>query len=117
MSKASREDLRIARHKRLRKKLEGTAERPRLAVFRSLKHIYAQIIDDATGTTLVAASSQEKDLEVNGNINGAKKVGSLIAQRAKDKGISAVVFDRGGFQYHGRVASLAEGARESGLEF
>jgi large subunit ribosomal protein L18 len=107
----------MARHARLRKKLEGTAERPRLAVFRSLKHIYAQVIDDSTGQTLAAASSLDKELASSGNIDGAKKVGELIAERAKAKGINSVVFDRGGFRYHGRVASLADGAREKGLEF
>jgi large subunit ribosomal protein L18 len=109
--------LRTARHDRLRKKISGTPERPRLAVFRSLKHIYAQIIDDSTGTTLCAASSQEKTLETKGNAEGAKKVGTALAQRAKEKGITSVVFDRGGFRYHGRVANLAAGAREEGLEF
>lgn len=110
-------DLRKARHVRLRKRIEGTTSRPRLAVFRSLQHIYAQIIDDSTGTTLAAASSQEKDLKVTGNADGAKQIGKTLAERAKAKGISAVVFDRGGFRYMGRVASLAEGAREGGLEF
>jgi large subunit ribosomal protein L18 len=112
----SRTELRVARHERLRKNVTGTAERPRLAVFRSLKHIYAQIIDDTTGTTLAAASSAEKDLS-GGNREGAKQVGAALGERAKAKGINKVVFDRGGFQYHGRVASLAEGAREAGLEF
>jgi large subunit ribosomal protein L18 len=88
-----------------------------LAVFRSLQHIYAQIIDDSTGTTLASASSQEKDLKATGNADGAKKIGLKLAERAKEKGIQAVIFDRGGFRYHGRVASLAEGAREGGLEF
>jgi len=110
-------ELRKARHVRLRKRIDGTAARPRLAVFRSLQHIYAQIIDDATGTTLAAASSQEKDLKAAGNAEGAKKIGLALAERAKAKGINAVVFDRGGFRYHGRVANLAEGAREGGLEF
>jgi large subunit ribosomal protein L18 len=110
-------ELRKARHARLRKRIEGTATRPRLAVFRSLQHIYAQIIDDSTGTTLAAASSQEKDLKVTGNAEGAKKIGLALAERAKANGINAVVFDRGGFRFHGRVASLAEGAREGGLEF
>jgi large subunit ribosomal protein L18 len=112
-----REELREARHKRLRKKVSGTPERPRLAVHRSLKHISAQIIDDTTGTTLVAASSVEKSIEATGNAVGAKLVGAKLAERAKEKGISLVVFDRGGFKYHGRVASLADGAREAGLEF
>jgi large subunit ribosomal protein L18 len=107
----------VARHDRLRKRIFGEGERPRLAVYRSLKHIYAQIIDDASGTTLVAASSQEKELAATGNAAGAKLVGTKLAERAKAKGINAVVFDRGGFRYHGRVASLAAGAREAGLEF
>jgi large subunit ribosomal protein L18 len=110
-------ELRKARHARLRKRIEGTTARPRLAVFRSLQHIYAQIIDDSTGTTIAAASSQEKDLKVTGNADGAKKIGKTLAERAKAKGVEAVVFDRGGFRYMGRVASLAEGAREGGLEF
>ena len=117
MATKFREELRLARHIRLRKKLSGTTERPRLAVHRSLKHISAQIIDDTTGNTLVAASSVEKGVEATGNAAGAKKVGALLAERAKAKGISTVVFDRGGFKYHGRVASLADGAREAGLEF
>jgi len=117
MATRSRADLRVARHDRLRKRLSGTSERPRLAVFRSLKHISAQIIDDSTGVTLAAASSLEKELKATGNADGAKKIGLELAKRAKEKGINAVVFDRGGFQYHGRVSSLAEGAREGGLEF
>lgn len=117
MPSKSRGDLRVSRHERLRKKVAGTPARPRLAVFRSLKHISAQIIDDSTGTTLAAASSLEKGMEAKGNAGGAKVVGSKLAERAKAAGISAVVFDRGGFRYHGRVASLAEGAREGGLEF
>jgi len=102
---------------RLRKKVSGTTERPRLAVYRSLKHISAQIIDDTTGQTLAAASSIEKGLSATGNAAGAKLVGSKLAERAKEKGIKSVVFDRGGFNYHGRVASLADAAREAGLEF
>jgi large subunit ribosomal protein L18 len=117
MAKKSRADFRVARHTRLRKKVAGTPSRPRLAVYRSLKHISVQVIDDTNGTTLVAASSLEKDLKATGNIEGAKKVGKAIAERAKAKGITQVVFDRGGFRYHGRVASLAEGAREAGLVF
>lgn len=105
------------RHERIRKKIAGTANRPRLAVYRSLRHISAQIIDDATGHTLVAASSLEKGLDTKGNRDGAKAVGVALAERAKAKGISGVVFDRGGFRFHGRIASLAEGAREGGLEF
>ncbi|RYG30599.1 50S ribosomal protein L18 [bacterium] len=117
MAKQTRAELRTARHDRLRRRVVGTAERPRLAVFRSLKHISAQIIDDSTGTTLASASSVEKALSATGNRDGAKSIGSTLAQRAKEKGIEKVVFDRGGFQYHGRVASLADGAREGGLEF
>jgi len=113
----TRKHLRDARHSRLRGKIVGTSQRPRLAVYRSLKHIYVQLIDDSASLTLVAASSEEKDFNGSGNIEGAKKVGSTIAARAKEKGISQVVFDRGGFRYHGRVAALADGARESGLEF
>lgn len=109
---------RIKRHKRVRAKLEGTPERPRLNVFRSLHHIYAQIIDDANGVTLVSAASVEKDFGVpGGNSEAATKVGKLIAERALAKGIEVVVFDRGGYIYHGRIKSLAEGAREGGLKF
>jgi large subunit ribosomal protein L18 len=117
VAKKTRYTLRNARHARIRKSISGTAERPRLAVHRSLKHISAQIIDDSTGHTLVAASSVEKDLATKGNVDGAKAVGAKLAERAKEKGIASVVFDRGGFKYHGRVASLADGAREAGLEF
>lgn len=117
MPTKNRSELRIVRHKRVRKKVEGETDRPRLAVFRSLKHISAQVIDDRTGKTLAAASSLEKDLGASGNAEGAKKVGEALAKRCKDKGIARVVFDRGGFRYHGRVAKLAEGAREGGLEF
>jgi large subunit ribosomal protein L18 len=105
------------RHERMRKHLTGSTERPRLSVFRSLKHISAQIIDDTTGNTLAAASTVEKDLKVAANKDGAKAIGVKLAERAKAKGISQVVFDRGGYRYHGCVASLAEGAREGGLEF
>lgn len=116
MAKKTRYELRTARHARIRKNLSGTAEKPRLSVHRSLKHISAQIIDDTTGTTLAAASSVEKDLG-KGNVDGAKLVGAKLAERAKEKGIGSVVFDRGGFKYHGRVAALADGARDGGLEF
>jgi len=106
------------RHKRVRAKIEGTPERPRLNVFRSEKHIYAQIIDDSKGVTLCSASSLEKDFKGSGsNKEGAAIVGKLIAQRAAKKGIENVVFDRGGFIYHGRVKELAEAAREGGLKF
>jgi len=109
---------RLRRHKRVRGKVSGTTERPRLNVFRSGNNIYAQVIDDTTGNTLVSASSLEKGFEGNGgNVEAAKKVGQALAQRAKDKGIGAVVFDRGGYLYHGRVKALADGAREGGLEF
>lgn len=109
---------RIKRHKRVRSKISGTPETPRLDVFRSNAHIYAQIIDDVNGVTLAAASSVEKGFEGSGsNIEGAGKVGKLIAERAKAKGIESVVFDRGGYVYHGRVKALAEGAREGGLDF
>ncbi len=109
---------RAARHKRVRGKVSGTPERPRLSVFRSLKHIYAQVIDDSTGKTLVSASTLEKDFEgYGGNTDAAEKVGELIAKRAMEKGIKEVVFDRGGNIYHGRVQSLAEGARKGGLDF
>jgi large subunit ribosomal protein L18 len=104
-------------HQRLRRRLHGTAERPRLAVFRSLKHIYVQVIDDGQGRTLVSASSMEKNGVHGGNVAGAKSIGKLVAKRAKDKGIKAVVFDRGGYLYHGRVKALADAAREAGLEF
>jgi large subunit ribosomal protein L18 len=97
--------------------VRGTEERPRLAIFRSLKHIYAQVIDDHKGRTLAAASSVEKDAAQGGNVAGAKAIGKLVAERAKEKGITKVVFDRGGYIYHGRVKALAEAAREAGLEF
>jgi large subunit ribosomal protein L18 len=109
------------RHIRLRKKLSGTTERPRLAVYKSNHYIYAQIIDDITGNTLVSASSLEKGLRAQFkstvNLKVASEIGKLIGERAKEKGIKAVVFDRGGFIYHGRIKSLADAARESGLEF
>lgn len=109
---------REARHRRVRAKISGTPECPRLNVFRSSKHIYAQIIDDVNGVTLASASSLSKDFDANGgNKEGARKVGEMIARAAQDKGISEVVFDRGGYLYHGRVKELAEGARENGLKF
>ena len=108
---------RIKRHARVRGKISGTPERPRLSVFRSEKNIYAQIIDDVAGNTLVAASSVEKDFGPGSNKEAARKVGKLIAERALAKGIEEVVFDRGGYIYHGRVKELAEGAREGGLKF
>ena len=109
---------RLLRHARVRAKISGTAECPRLNVFRSSKHIYAQLIDDVNGVTLAAASTMDKAFEGNGgNKEAARKVGQMIAQKALEKGISDVVFDRGGYVYHGRVKELAEGARESGLKF
>ena len=109
---------RIKRHARVRGKISGTAERPRLSVFRSENNIYAQIIDDVAGKTICAASTVEKGFEgQGGNKEAAKKIGQLIAQRAVEKGVENVVFDRGGYIYHGRVQSLAEGAREGGLKF
>ena len=117
-SAKQRRQARIRRHRRVRKKVRGTAERPRLAVHRSNKHISAQVIDDRSGTTLAAASTTEADLRTSsGTVSGAAKVGELIASRAKDAGITTVVFDRGGNLYHGRIAALAEAAREGGLEF
>ena len=118
MARESRRDIRTRIHKRIRSRVEGTPDRPRLAVFRSVNHIYAQVIDDGQGHTLVAAASTEKDLRgKGGNIEGAKLIGQKVAERAKEKGISKVVFDRGGYQYHGRVKALADAAREAGLEF
>lgn len=109
---------RLTRHKRVRGKISGTPERPRLNVFRSETNIYAQVIDDVNGTTLAAASSLDKEFTGKGsNSEAAKQVGALVAQRAKAKGIEIVVFDRGGYLYHGRVKALAEGAREGGLTF
>lgn len=109
---------RLTRHKRVRGKISGTAELPRLNVFRSRRNISAQIIDDVNGVTLAAAASNEKDFGIiTGNCEEAKKIGALIAERAKAKGIENVVFDRGGYIFHGRVAALAEGAREAGLKF
>jgi large subunit ribosomal protein L18 len=117
MARESKNQIRLRIHKRIRHRVKGTAERPRLAVFRSVKHIYAQVIDDGQGHTMVAASSNEKTGGSGGNVAGAKAIGKLIAERAKQKGIKAVVFDRGGYLYHGRVKALADAAREAGLEF
>ena len=109
---------RVKRHTRVRGKISGTPERPRLNVFRSNANIYAQIIDDVNGVTLVSANTLEKDFEGStGNCEAAKKVGTVLAERAKAKGITQVIFDRGGYVYHGRVAAVADGAREGGLEF
>lgn len=121
MAKESRNDRRVKRHERVRKNLYGTPEKPRLCVYRSNKNISAQIIDDVSGTTLVAASSLDKDLKAEvangGNKEAAKKVGAALAKKAAAKGIEEVCFDRGGFLYHGRVAELAAGARGGGLKF
>ncbi len=119
MAKSSKDDIRIRIHKRIRQRVEGSEVRPRLAVFRSLNHIYAQVIDDSKGHTVVSASSAEKTAKIGsgGNVAGAKEVGKLVAERAKEKGISKVVFDRGGYLYHGRVKALADAARQAGLEF
>jgi large subunit ribosomal protein L18 len=116
---ASRSSARTKRHERIRLRLAGTPERPRLAVFRSLSHIYAQVIDDTSGTTLAAASSREPSFKDGSGTktDDAKAVGKLVAERAKAAGVDKVVFDRAGFQYHGRVRSLAEAAREAGLDF
>jgi large subunit ribosomal protein L18 len=118
MAQVGRNEIRQRIHKRIRARVAGTQERPRLAVFRSINHIYAQVIDDQQGHTLVAAASTEKDLKgKGGNLDGAKLIGKTVAQRAKEKGITKVVFDRGGYLYHGRVKALADAAREAGLEF
>lgn len=121
IQKASRKLTRIKRHMRIRRRLSGTPDRPRLCVYRSNKHIYVQIIDDTSARTLVAASTLDKDLRgkvsKTWNKEGAKAVGALVAERAKARGIEAVVFDRGGNIYHGRIAAVAEAAREAGLQF
>ncbi|MBV9611083.1 MAG: 50S ribosomal protein L18 [Acidobacteriaceae bacterium] len=118
MARESRNGTRLRIHKRIRSRVAGSPERPRLVVFRSLNHIYAQVIDDQQGHTLVAASSTEKDIRgKGGNVEGAKLIGKMVAERAKDKGITKVVFDRGGYLYHGRVKALADAARQGGLEF
>jgi large subunit ribosomal protein L18 len=116
--KTQKNEIRMRIHKRIRRKLAGTAERPRLAIYRSVAHIYAQVIDDSQGATLVAASSVDKGGRTNGgNLAAAKAIGKILAERAKEKGIKAVVFDRGGYRYHGRVKALADAARAAGLEF
>ena len=114
----TRHEARARRHRRVRKRVVGSADRPRLAVFRSNKHIYAQVIDDVSGRTLAAASTMEADLRggATGNVAAAKTVGQLVGERAIAAGIAKVVFDRGGFRYHGRVAALCDGARQAGLE-
>ncbi len=121
VSKKSRAEVRLNKHRRIRNRFSGTAERPRLAVFRSNNHMYAQIIDDTVGNTLVAASTLDKDVkaqvEKTNNVDAAACVGTVIAKKALEKGIKEVVFDRGGFVYHGKVQALADAAREAGLEF
>ena len=121
VSKESRQKVRAKKHMRIRNRFSGTAERPRLAVFRSNNHVYAQVIDDVNGTTLVSASTLEKDIKAElkntDDQAAATKVGDVVAKRALEKGIKAVVFDRGGYIYHGKVKALAEAAREAGLEF
>ncbi len=116
--KSEKKEIRSRIHKRIRRKLAGTSERPRLAVFRSVAHIYAQVIDDAAGRTVVSASSVDKGGKTNGgNIAAASAIGMEVAMRAKAKGITKVVFDRGGYSYHGRIKALADAARAAGLEF
>jgi large subunit ribosomal protein L18 len=121
VNKESRQEIRVKKHNRIRNRFSGTAQRPRLSVFRSNNHIYAQVIDDAAGKTLVSASTAEKDakaeLKNTNDVEAASYVGKLVAKRAKDAGIDQVVFDRGGYIYHGRVKALADAAREAGLEF
>ena len=121
VSKESRQKIRAKKHMKIRNRFSGTAERPRLAVFRSNSHVYAQVIDDVAGKTIVSASTLEKDIKAElkntDDIEAATKVGDIVAKRALEKGIKAVVFDRGGYIYHGKVAALAEAAREAGLQF
>jgi large subunit ribosomal protein L18 len=118
VKKIDRKEARAKRQIRVRAKISGTAERPRLNVFRSAKHIYAQLIDDVARVTIVSASTMEKDFEgTGGNVEAAAKIGETIGNRAKEKGITSVVFDRAGYLYHGRIAALADGARKAGLEF
>ena len=121
IKKTSKNEIRVRIHERIRGKVKGTSERPRLAIFRSVAHIYAQVIDDSKGSTLVSASSIEKSeggkKGTGGNVAAAKAIGKTVAERAKEQGIKKVVFDRGGYIYHGRVKALADAAREAGLEF
>ena len=121
VSKKSKNEIRVKKHRRLRNRFSGTAERPRLAVFRSNNHMYAQIIDDTVGNTLVSASTLQKDvkaeLEKTNNVDAAAYLGTVIAKKAIEKGITSVVFDRGGFIYQGKIKALADAAREAGLEF
>src|SRR3979411_2000256 len=117
MANRNRPECRTAVHRRIRRKVRGSSERPRLAVYRSLNHIYAQVVDDLNGQTIVSASTTEKDLRgtTGGNVEAARRIGKAIAERALEKGISSVVFDRGGYLYHGRVKALTDAAREAGL--
>jgi large subunit ribosomal protein L18 len=117
ITQTKRNEIRKRIHSRIREKLSGTTERPRLNVFRSLNHIYAQVIDDQKGETIVSASTLALKLKTGGNVSAAKEIGKTIAERAREKGIKKVVFDRGGFLYHGRIKALADAAREAGLEF
>jgi large subunit ribosomal protein L18 len=117
ITQTKRNDIRKRIHARIRRKLSGTTERPRLNVYRSLNHIYAQLIDDQKGETIAAASSLQLKLKSGGNVAAAKEIGKTIAEKAKEKGVKKVVFDRGGFLYHGRLKALADAAREAGLEF
>ena len=121
ITKGDKNKARLKRHLRVRKKIEGTTARPRLNVFRASKHIYAQLIDDVKGVTIVSASTMDKELREQvtngGSVESARKVGELVAKRAKEAGVSNVVFDRGGYLYHGRIQALADAAREAGLEF
>jgi large subunit ribosomal protein L18 len=119
ITKVKKAERRERIHVRIRRRLKGSDVRPRLAVFRSVKHIYAQVIDDTNGKTIVSASSAEKNTPVKngGNVAGAQALGKLVAERAREKGVTKVVFDRGGYLYHGRIKALAEAAREAGLEF
>ena len=118
INKPEKKEIRNRIHGRIRRKLSGTPQRPRLAVFRSVAHIYAQVIDDTEGKTIVSASSVDKGGKTSGgNVAAAKSIGRLVAERAREKGIKSVVFDRGGYQYHGRIKALADAAREAGLEF
>jgi large subunit ribosomal protein L18 len=117
ITQTKRNQIRRRIHSRIREKLSGTGERPRLNVYRSLNHIYAQVIDDQKGETLVSASTLQMKLKTGGNVAAAKEIGKAVAQQAASKGIKSVVFDRGGYLYHGRVKALADAAREAGLEF
>jgi large subunit ribosomal protein L18 len=117
ISQRKRNEIRLRVHDRIRTKVNGTAERPRLNVYRSLNHIYVQVIDDSQGLTLVSASTVADKIKAGGNVTSAKEIGKLVAERAQEKGIKKVVFDRGGYLYHGRIKALADAAREAGLEF